>query len=280
VAQPAQTLSTIPPGAYQGVYSGDSGAPTDAKLPVGFAGTATIQSDRGQPLAAVVNEVGPGGQFSSYDTVANPSDTLNAPVALRDAFGGFNTGIGIQNTTATAGTVNINYYDNAGLLKYTSTLQLKAWGYLGIYQGTDIPAAGAYTAKISTPTSGVAMAAIVNEVAPPHGNTQQSTSYNTSPKGAGTVYLPLVTNNSSDLFSTSVGVMNTSSAAATGAAVGTAQTATVQPYAYWGVYQPTGGLPPGTRATAVVTTSTGGEVAVICNEVSATSFMSYNGQSR
>ena len=46
----------------------------------------------------------------------------------------------------------------------------------------------------------------------------------------------------------------------------------------WGLYQPTGGLPNGTRASAVVTTSGGGQVAVICNESNATSFMSYSGQ--
>jgi hypothetical protein len=57
------------------------------------------------------------------------------------------------------------------------------------------------------------------------------------------------------------------------------QTASVPANAYWGVYQPTGGLPNGTRATAVITTSSGGEVAVICNETNATSFMSCNGQS-
>ena len=64
----------------------------------------------------------------------------------------------------------------------------------------------------------------------------------------------------------------------TGAAVGTQQTQTLAPHAFWGVYQPTGGLPSGTRATAVITTSSGGQVAVICNESSATIFMSYDGQ--
>ena len=64
----------------------------------------------------------------------------------------------------------------------------------------------------------------------------------------------------------------------TGAAIGTLQTQTLAPHAFWGLYQPTGGLPSGTRATAVVTTSSGGQVAVICNESSATTFMSYNGQ--
>jgi hypothetical protein len=64
----------------------------------------------------------------------------------------------------------------------------------------------------------------------------------------------------------------------TGAAVGTVQTQTLAPNAFWGLYQPTGGLPSGTRATAVITTSSGGQVAMICNESSSSTFMSYDGQ--
>ena len=64
---------------------------------------------------------------------------------------------------------------------------------------------------------------------------------------------------------------------ASGAAVGTPQSLSLQPNAFWGLYQPAGGLPNGVRAGAVVTTS-GGQVAVICNESNGTSFMSYVGQ--
>jgi hypothetical protein len=65
---------------------------------------------------------------------------------------------------------------------------------------------------------------------------------------------------------------------ATGAITGAPQTQVLAPHAFWGLYQPSGGLPAGTRATAVVTTSSGGQVAVICNESSSTTFMSYVGQ--
>jgi hypothetical protein len=63
----------------------------------------------------------------------------------------------------------------------------------------------------------------------------------------------------------------------TGATVGTPDIESVQPNAFWGIYQPKGGLPSGHRASAVVTT-TGGAVAVICNESSSSSFVSYTGQ--
>jgi hypothetical protein len=275
----------VAPQAYRGLYSGD---PTLA-LPAGFAGTATISSNASQPLAAVVNETGPGNQFSSYDAVPAGSTSLNAPIALRNAFGGYNTGFNIQNVSPTAGMVNVTYYDSAGVATVRS-FSIAANGYLGIYQGTDIPVDGAYTATIATPTVGVALAAIVNEVATAGaGSARQSTSYNTFIGGAASSNLALVTNASSDGWSTGVDLMNVSGTsttvtvtyfdAATGAPIGTPQTKSLAGHAFWGVYQPTGGLTvAGSRATAFVSTSAGGQVAVICNESSSTTFMSYGGQ--
>jgi hypothetical protein len=64
----------------------------------------------------------------------------------------------------------------------------------------------------------------------------------------------------------------------TGVPIGAPKAIVLASHAFWGLYQPTGGLPPGSRSTAVVTTSTGGQIAVICNQTSATTFMSYNAQ--
>lgn len=283
-----QSLTRVAPGAYRGVYSGNSGSGTDAKLPAGFAGTATISSDASQPLAAVVNETGPGAQFSSYDAIAAGSTILYAPAALRNAYGGYNTGMGIQNTTATASAVTISYYDSTGTATMNN-FNIPANGYLGVYQGTDIPADGSYTAVIRATTTGAALAAIVNEVAPGAGPAHQSTAYNTSTAGAATIELPLVESAGPDGWSTGEGIMNTGTTATTvtityydttaGTVVGTPQTNTLAVNAFWGVYQPTGGLPSGTRATAVITNSSGGVVSVITNESNATTFMSYNGSS-
>jgi hypothetical protein len=195
--------------------------------------------------------------------------------------------MGIQNTSASPATVSITYYDAAGT-PTAKVFTIPAFGSLGIYQGsaTDGPPVGAYTAEIQ---SARALAAIVNEVAPPGaGSARQSTSYNTFNAGMATLHLPLVENAGSDPWNTGQGIMNTGSAsttvtvsyydAITGAPVGTPQMLALAPRAYWGLYQPTGGLPIGSRATAVVTTSTGGQVALVCNESSPTTFMSYNGQ--
>ena len=270
--------------AYLALYSGDA----VLNLPSGFIGTATITGSSSQPLGAVVNETGPGGQFSSYDAVPAGSLLLNAPVALNNAFGGFYTGMAIQNTWASAGTVSVTYYDVSGTATVKS-FPIAANGSLGVYQGslTDGPAPGAYTAVIQSST--VPLAAIVNEVAPAGaGSARQSTSYNTFSAGSAALHLPLVENAGSDPWNTGEGIMNTGTGstavtvsyhdAVTGATIGTAQTQTLAPHAFWGLYQPGGGLPAGTRATAVVTTSAGGQVAVICNESSPTTFMSYDAQ--
>ncbi len=276
-----KTFTGLAAGAYQGMYSGD---PTLA-LPNGFTGTATIASSPGA-VAAIVNETGPGGQFSSYDAVPSGSSLLNVPVALNNAFGGYYTGIGIQNASASGGTVTVTYYDVAGS-PTVKNFTIPANGSLGVYQGspTDGPAVGAYTAVIQ---STLPLAAIVNEMAPAAGSAQESTSYNAFSAGSASVHLPLVENAGSDPWNTGEGIMNTGLAtttitvsyfdSATGASVGTPQTQTLAPDAFWGLYQPTGGLSGGSRATALVTTSSGGQVAVICNESSPTSFMSYDGQ--
>jgi alpha-tubulin suppressor-like RCC1 family protein len=278
-----QTVTGLAAHAYQALYSGD----TALALPSGFAGTATITSSS-QVLGAIVNETGPGGQFSSYDAVPPSGSTpLNAAVALNNAYGGYYTGMGIQNTSLSAGTVSVTYYDTSGTATAKS-FPIAANGYLGVYQGsaTDGPPPGAYTAVIQ---STLTLAAIVNEVAPAGtGTARQSTSYNTFNAGSSSLHLPLVENAGSDPWNTGLGIMNTGTAsttvqvvyydAITGSPIGTAQAQTMAPHAFWGLYQPTGGLPSGGRATAVVTTSPGGQVAVICNESSSTIFMSYDGQ--
>jgi hypothetical protein len=277
-----QVVAALAAHAYQALYSGD----TTLALPDGFAGTATITSSAGQPLGAVVNETGPGGQFSSYDAVPSGSTTLNAPVAFNNAYGGYYTGMGIQNTAGTAGSVLVTYYDAAGTPTVKS-FNIAANGSLGVYQGStsDGPALGAYTATI---TSTLPLAAIVNEVAPSNTTAKQSTSYNTFSAGSGSVDVALVENAGSDPWNTGLGIMNTGTGSTTvtvsyfddvtGTAVGTPQMQTLSAHAFWGLYQPTGGLPSGSRATAVITTSSGGQVAVICNESSTTTFMSYDGQ--
>jgi hypothetical protein len=290
-----QTLAAVPALAYRDLYSGDA----TLALPAGFAGTATIVSTSmpPQPLAAVVNETGPNGQFSSYDAVAAGHLTLYAPVMLNNAYGGYYTGTGIQNTSGTAGTVTLKYYNGSGTFVSQASAPIPANAYLPFYQGDatvgpPVSATG-YTGVL---TSDVPIAAIVNEVAPPAvtpghpvAQTTQSTSYNTFAVGTPTVNLPLVENAGSDGWTTGLGVMNTGTAtthvtvtyydAATGAVIPVTQSTDLAPNAFYGPYQGAPALlPPGTRATAVVTTAAGGQIVLICNEQGANAFMSYDGQ--
>jgi Fibronectin type III domain len=280
-----QVETAVPPQGYRGLYSADP----VLGLPDGFHGSATISEAYG--VAVTVNETGPGGQFSSYDAVAFPAQTVQAPVAINNAFGGYYTGIGLQNTTANAGTVMVTYNDSNGVAVKSVTGQVIAPnGFLGIYQGdaTLGPPPGAYSATITVTSGTIALAAIVNEVAPVTGTAQQLTTYNAFGSGAPTSNLALVESAGPDGWSTGMGIMNTGTATTTvtvtyydtaaGTPVGTAQTMVLAANAFWGVFQPTAGLPAGSVATAVVATSTGGQVAVICNESNAGTFMSYDGQ--
>jgi hypothetical protein len=267
---------TLPAHGYAGLYSGDS----TLALPSGFTGTATIASS-GVALAGIVNEVGPGGQFSSYDAVSAGATTLYAPAALNNAYGGYTTGMGVQNTTGLAGMVTVTYYNGSGTSAGSVTKSIAANGYLGIYQGgTDGPPASAtgYTAAIM---GTVAIAAIVNETAP--GGTQ-STSYNGEPAGSGYLNLALVENAGSDGWSTGLGIVNVTNAAVTftltyfdaqtGAFI-SAASLSLPAHAYLGSYTPAD-LQAGKRATAWLSGSAA--LAAICNEQGAGSLMSYNGQ--
>jgi len=241
-----------------------------------------VYKRQGQTISGIANEVGPGGQFSSYSAAAAGATTLYAPIALNSAAGGFTTGMGSQNTTGTAGTVMVTYWNASGMPVKTVTKPIPAGGYVGLYQGsaTDGPPPGSYAATL---TSTVPIAMVVNEVGPG----SRSTAYNPFTAGLGTVHLPLVEAYGPDGWSTGEGIMNTGTSPTTvtvttykasdGSLLG-AQTDTLGPHAVWDVYQPSTALPVDTRATAVVSAANGGQVAVVCNEQSASTFMSYDGQ--
>jgi hypothetical protein len=292
--QATQTLTGVAPGAYRGVYSGNSGSSTDANLPTNFAGTATIQSSAGT-VAAIVNEVGPGGQFSSYDAVAAGAATEAAPTILNDAYGGYNTAIGLQDLAATTAHVTISYSGQVGGGTATQTFQehltLAPFGYAGDYNGGGSSNAvlpdgfhGSATIQSDQP-----LASIVNEVAAPAtagGPTTQSTAYNTFAAGVGAAHLPLVANAGSDGVTTGVGIENISSGTAsvmiayydaTSGALLTQKTVDIAPGSFLGEYTPADLTTAGTRATAVISTS-GNALAVIVNEVGTGQFMSYDAQ--
>jgi hypothetical protein len=270
--------SSLPAHGYVGLFSGDA----TLALPDGFTGTATITAVTGM-IAAVVNETGPGGQFSSYDAISSGASNLFAAAALNHAYGGYTTGMAVQNTTAAPGTVTVDYYDGAGTKAATVSKAIPANGFLGIYQASlmDGPPASSsgYTAVIQSTQP---IAAVVNETAP--GGTQL-TAYNAEPNGSGYLNLALVENAGTDGWSTGVGLMNITSTsisfnatyfnADTGAFI-KATSLMLAPHAFMGLYTPAD-LPAGSRATLWLSSTTAG-LAAICNEQGTSSLMSYNGQ--
>jgi len=135
--------------------------------------------------------------------------------------------------------------------------------------------------------STVAIAAIVNEVAASSTIAKQSTAYNTFSAGSGNSALPASGKHGQRRLERRRRVMNTASTTttvtvsyfdtSTGTGVGTTQTQSLAPRVL-------GSLPIDRQIaqrharTAVITTSSGGQVAAICNESNAAMFMSYDGQ--
>lgn len=274
---------SLAPNAFWGLYQGEPGTP----LPTNFNGTAIITSSPAQNLAVIVNETGPGG-FLTYTASNSGATTLYAPVVFNNAYGGYNTGMGIQNVSSTA-TANVTINYTGGAVTKSETFTVPPRGYKGIYNGAGnaagLPGNFAGSGVI---TSDQPVVAIVNEIIGSLG-----TSYNTIVAGVPTINLPLV-ENAYNGFSTGFGVENVGTGSATvtvvyydpvtGLQVGVGPTLTLAPGAYAGVYQGPGGdggVPAGTSATATLTVtnpSGGGKLAVIVNQQSSTSFMSYSGQ--
>jgi len=200
----------------------------------------------------------------------------------------------LQNVGTSPASVTINYSGQVGNKTMTQTfheqLSLPALGYAGDYNG-----GGSSNAVLPDGFHGSALiqssqpvAAIVNEVAAPTAGAAatQSTSYNTFDGGVSTAHLPLVENAGADGLTTGVGIENVGSSAATvtisyfDAGTGnllTQKTVDIAAGSFLGEYTPADLPTPGTRATALLSTSSSG-LAVIVNEVGTGIFMSYDGQ--
>ena len=79
----------------------------------GAAGWGLVTSDK--EVAVFANEFAPGGtDGSSYTSIQMPAgggSTLFAPAIANNAYGGYTTGIGLNNTSGTATTATVTYRD-------------------------------------------------------------------------------------------------------------------------------------------------------------------------
>ncbi|MCL5959451.1 MAG: SBBP repeat-containing protein [Chloroflexi bacterium] len=144
----------LPPNGSWGLYQG-------GKFGGNWAGSAIISSNK--PVVAVVNEIHSGGSAISYSGTSSLADDLSLPTILNDAYGGWNTGISIQNLTGLSASVTITFYDANGLIIGSPVHRtIPARGSVGLYQGGAL-GGKAGSAKI---VSNQPLAAIVNEIGP------------------------------------------------------------------------------------------------------------------
>jgi hypothetical protein len=193
----------------------------------------------------------------------------------------------VQNTSASAGTVSVSYFDVNGN-GTSKNFAIAAGGSVTIDQtnanAAPPPSAAAYTASIS---AAVPIAAVVFDV-PPTGATGAlaATAYDAIPQSSIKATFPVVQNGTQADFSTSLWIMSAYSYvasvtvtyydAATGSYLKSAQ------YDIGGdnllTLSQTADLQPGQRATAIVTSTPGAPIAAIALEQGTGQLMTYNGQ--
>ncbi|MCL5960378.1 MAG: M4 family metallopeptidase [Chloroflexi bacterium] len=260
--------ATVSGNGYWGVAQG-------GRFGGNWAGSAVVQSN--SPVKVEVNETGPGGKAMGYNGSATASTTLYLPVVLDNAYGGWTTGIGLRNTSPTAASVTIQYYNSAGIQVASETATVDGNGYWGNYQGGKLGSGFAGSAIVSSTKSVVA---IVNEINTSGG----SISYNGFSGGSTTVNLPVILNNAYGGVTTGVGIMNVGSSPASGSiayynsngTLRTAQAINLSVRGYVGLYQGGGILPTGWAGSAVITMNQP-VIAVVNESKSSGDAMGYSG---
>jgi large repetitive protein len=233
------------------------------KLGVGVAGSAIIVSD--QPIVAIVNEIDSSGKSISYSGLAQGSNLVDLPVVLNNAYGGWTTGIGIQNTTANAATGTITYYNSDGTQAAVGTVNLTSHGSVGLYTGSvGLPDKWAGSAVVSLDQP---MAVIVNE----SGGSGDAMGYEGTTSPSAQPNLPLVCDSRNGGWNTGVAIQNTTTSdnsvtiyyySCSGQNIGSASQ-TIPAHGFWSVYQ--GGAMGGQMGSAKIVA--GGTVAVVVNAV-------------
>ena len=133
----------------------------------GTAGSGAVYNSAS--LVGFVNQEWPNADGSSYTAIPHPNAaaTAYAPAVMKNAYGGYTTGMGITNTGSGTTTVTVTYHDQAGNPAGSRTRSLPANAYWGLYQGeagTPLPTSFAGTAVLTSSLQPLAV--IVNETNP------------------------------------------------------------------------------------------------------------------
>lgn len=195
---------------------------TQAQLPQGFAGWATISSDAGQSLVGQVLESNLSTNFYELvDMTGDTSATVYIPVVFQHAFGNFNTGMQLVNPNPVTATVSVTYYRQDGVsisnvVNGDGEFEIAPYGSVAFYHGSGFP-------ELNTSNGGFVGAAIVTSDQPLLGLVNQAGSVNNvSYNGTfgalhnvgSTVSLPSVFKNSNG-FTSGLQIVNVSSTAST-----------------------------------------------------------------
>jgi hypothetical protein len=280
---------TIAPGAAATFDQHDL-----ANIGTKFIGSAIVTSD--QPVVATVMQVGETYKnMMGYNGFTAGSTTVNLPLVMANNKG-YYTGFQVQNVGSSSTTITVDYGANiaGAFAPANETATLAAGESVTFLQNTGQfgASAGKYVGSATISTSGgVPVVAIVNQVN--LGGTPLGTAYDGFDPAAATekVSAPLIMSNNSGYY-TGIQVMNVGSAAASitvtygpnlaGTFAPPAETATIQPGNSYNSIQ-NSGIWTGQKyvGSAVVTTSSGGQIAMIVNEIApglaGDSFMTYNG---
>jgi len=203
----------LPPRAAAPLRLADS-----PNLPDGFTGAAVVESANGGPLGAVAAQIGSSGEARGYTLPADPSVTLAAPLAAKNA-GGWSTGIQVLNAGTAQAQVSVTYSPPAaprtaaavvGTSLAAGAAQAAAGplppsqGQVAPQEAQAVPPRGSATfyqpanpalpddytgAAVLGNQAGSPLVAVVNQV---RAESNLMFSYTAAPSGAPTLYLPLV----------------------------------------------------------------------------------------
>jgi hypothetical protein len=176
----------------------------------GTLGAAIVTSN--QPLAVIVTEGGTlngtavASAYTAVNSVSDSGTTIQAPLALKGAYGTFSTALVIQNNGSTATQANITYYNNDGSSAASQSVAVPAYNAVTVNQQAvgGLPAGFAGWATIKSSTS-QALSGIVVETNPALNFFSTVACVGTAGKS---LYIPVVFQNAFGNFNTGMALAN------------------------------------------------------------------------
>jgi subtilisin family serine protease len=178
-------------------------------LVLGNRGAGVITSD--QPLAVIVAEATPYGG-SAYAVNAGSNNTLNAPFAFNNTFGGYTTQLTVFNAGSSPVTATVNFYDNTGTVASSASQSFS----VGAKQSYTLDQ-GAVSSNIATGFNGWAQVSsaagsqLVAQVLEQNPGIRYVSIVNAAAGSSSTAYAPAIFNQAYGSFVTGADIINPNS---------------------------------------------------------------------